>query len=192
MLLRPLSLIRSVSHDNCSLLLMKQITSWNTLRIANNDQKLLPKQLSFGVSCHIVYQMRFHGITSDDWLLQKQKQSSVARSTSHQSVRSMQMPRRTTRFEFINSNHTTWMKYFISEETDGAAGRLCYRNPPHACRDSAITKLAGAKAERGMLNSKDEGTAGNNHRQVNRRQRPPHGIKHSNGRQALNESLVVC
>ena len=42
-----------------------------------------------GVTYHIVYQMRFHGLTSDNFRLVRAEKLSVGRTTSHQSVRSM-------------------------------------------------------------------------------------------------------
>ena len=42
-----------------------------------------------GVTYHIVYQMRFHGLTSDNSRLVRAEELSVGCTTSHQSVRSM-------------------------------------------------------------------------------------------------------
>ena len=53
-----------------------------------------------GVTYHIVYQMRFHGLTSDNFRLVRAEKPSVGCTTSHQSVRSMQMQCQTSSNKF--------------------------------------------------------------------------------------------
>ena len=159
LLLNSHSLIRGMKYDNCKLRpdgsSSHHITFWGLLTMTNNRCRSNSHAVGRVTSCT--------ECGSTGWLRKNTYPrvlcSSVVRISSHQSVRSMWMKCRTTRYQVRILDHTFWFSYLVPEGTTNSLdfwprerADFSVANPPTHVVAAATCTRTTIKLEHPLIN----------------------------------------